>query len=73
MMVINQKTMKIEKQLEAILAEDRENCRQLSILNAKHSILSAQLYKKKLDHEQEEELCELTHSGLIDKLKVIFI
>lgn len=68
-MVVEQKAIKVESELEQSNNECREIIRSLSNLNVKLDKTSAKLYEKRKVHEKEEVECELAHQETIDKLK----
>lgn len=68
-MVIEQKALKIESELDGSRAEQREILRSLTNLNIKLDITSGKLYVKRKIHEKEEMECEMAHQETVDKLK----
>lgn len=68
-MVIEQKAIKVENELEDSNAESREIQRSLANLNVKLDQTSAKLYEKRKTHEQEEVECNLSHQETVEKLK----
>lgn len=68
-MVIEQKAIKVEAELEGSQIEQREILRSLGNLNVKLDQTSAKLYEKRKIHEKEEMECELAHKDTVDKLK----
>lgn len=68
-MVIEQKALKIESELDGSRAEQREVLRSLTNLNIKLDITSGKLYVKRKIHEKEEMECEMAHQETVDKLK----
>lgn len=68
-MVIEQKTIKVEAELDETSNEFREILRSLKNLNVKLDSTSAKLHEKRKVHEKEEEECELAHQETVDKLK----
>lgn len=68
-MVVEQKSLKIESELDQLHAEERESVRQLGKLNTQMDLMNTELSKKRKTHEQQEEQCELSHFELTQKLK----
>lgn len=68
-MVIEQKAIKIEAEMENIITEHREIVRSLTNLSNKLDLTSAKLYEKKKYHEKEEAECELAHQETVEKLR----
>lgn len=68
-MVIEQKTLKIEGELENLQKQETETTRKLKNLNIELAKLNAQLFEKRKCHETEEMECEFSHSVLVDQLK----
>ena len=68
-MVIEQKTLKIDAELDEIQKQDIETKRKFKALTLQLDKLSAQLFEKKLYHENNEAECEYKHSELLDRLK----
>ena len=69
LMVIEQKAIKVEYDLDYSKAENREIMRSLTNLNVKLDQVSAKLYEKRKIHEKEEVECEIAHQETVDKLK----
>lgn len=68
-MVIEQKAIKVEAELDNSTCENREILRSLANLNVKLDQTSAKLYEKRKVHEKEEEECESSHQETIEKLR----
>jgi hypothetical protein len=68
-MVVEQKAIKVESQLEQSDQEHREVLRSLSNLNVKLDQTSAKLHEKRKFHEKEEMECAMAHQETVDKLK----
>lgn len=68
-MVIEQKALKVESELEGSRTEQREIVRSLANLNVKLDNTSAKLYEKRKIHEKEEMECEMSHQETVEKLK----
>lgn len=68
-MVIEQKAIKVETELENVSIENRDVMRSLTLLNQKLDQTNAKLYEKQKHHEKEEVECELTHQETVNKLK----
>lgn len=68
-MVIEQKSIKIEAELDGSRVEQREIVRSLANLNVKLDNTSAKLYEKRKIHEREEMECEMAHLETVEKLK----
>lgn len=68
-MVIEQKAIKLENELERSRNEFREIVRSISNLNVKLDHASGKLYEKRKIHEKEEMACAMAHQDTIDKLK----
>lgn len=68
-MVIEQKALKVETDLEQSANENREILRNLSNLNVKLDQSSSKLYEKRKIHEKEEMECLMAHQETVDKLK----
>jgi coiled-coil domain-containing protein 40 len=68
-MVIEQKAIKVESELDASRTEQREIVRSLANLNVKLDCTSAKLYEKRKIHEKEEMECEMAHQETVEKLK----
>lgn len=68
-MVVEQKAIKVESELQATRNENREILRSLTNLNVKLDSTSALLYEKRKFHEKEEVECEMAHQETVDKLK----
>lgn len=68
-MVIEQKAIKVEAELEGSKQEQREILRSLTNLNVKLDTTSAKLYEKRKIHEKEEVECELAHQETVEKLR----
>lgn len=69
-MVIEQKAIKVESELDNSKAENREILRSLANLNVKLDKTSAKLYEKRKNHEKEEVECELAHQETVEKLRI---
>lgn len=69
LMVIEQKALKVETELEQSQNESREILRNLSNLNVKLDQSSSKLYEKRKVHEKEEMDCLMAHQETVDKLK----
>jgi hypothetical protein len=69
LMVIEQKAIKIESEMEKVSQEHREIIRSLTTLSSKLDLTSAKLYHKKKIHEKEETECELAHQETVEKLR----
>lgn len=69
LMVIEQKAIKVEAELDDNRNEQRDIARSLANLNVKLDSTSAKLYEKRKIHEKEEVECELAHQETIEKLK----
>lgn len=68
-MVVEQKALKVEAELEQSQNEYREILRNLSNLNTKLDMSSAKLYEKRKIHEKEEMDCLMAHQETVEKLK----
>lgn len=68
-MVIEQKTLKIDADLEELKRQDVETSRKLKHLYNNLETLNAKLYEKKKYHQEEEVECGFHHAVLMDKLK----
>lgn len=68
-MVIEQKAIKVEAELEGSKQEQREILRSLTNPNVKLDTTSAKLYEKRKIHEKEEVECELAHQETVEKLR----
>lgn len=68
-MVIEQKALKLETELERSQNEYKEILRSITSLNIKLDQTSAKLYEKKKIHEKEEIECALAHQETVEKLK----
>lgn len=69
MVIINQKTMKIEKDLAGVDKEDQDLIRDIKNMNTKLDILSAKLFENRQKHESEQNSCHEAQSRMTDKLK----
>lgn len=69
LVVINQKTMKIEKDLAGVDKEEQELVRDIKNMNTKLDILSAKLFENRQKHESEQNACNDAHSRMTEKLK----
>lgn len=69
LMVIEQKAMKVETELQNVSIENRDVIRSLTILNQKLDQTNAKLFEKRKHHEKEEVECELAHQEMVNKLK----
>lgn len=69
LLVIEQKAIKIEAELDGSRLEHRETVRSLANLNVKLDHTSAKLYEKRKIHEKEETECEMAHQETVEKLK----
>lgn len=69
MLVIEQKTLKIDYELGDIEKTDQNLIRDIKNLNTKLDILSARLYDKKQNNASEKEQCQFVHMKLVDKLR----
>lgn len=69
LVVINQKTMKIEKDLAGVDKEDQDLVRDIKNMNTKLDILNAKLFENRQKHESEQSACAEAHSRMTDKLK----
>lgn len=68
-MVIEQKTLKVEQQLEKLNKLDQETKRELNNLSTKLTLLGSKLYAERNVHEADELSCEETHATVIIRLK----
>lgn len=68
-MVIEQKAIKVEAELDGSRQEQREILRSLTNLNVKLDTTSSKLYEKRKIHEKEEVECELAHQETVEKLR----
>lgn len=68
-MVIEQKAIKIESEMDKVICEQREIIRSLTNLSNKLDLTSAKLYEKRKHHEKEEAECELAHQETVEKLR----
>lgn len=68
-MVIEQKAIKIEAELDESKGEHREIVRSLANLNVKLDQASAKLCEKRQVHEKEEIECEMSHQETVEKLR----
>lgn len=69
MLVIAQKQLKIESDLDELKKQGRDTLRLLNNLYTKIDQTSAQLFEKKQHHQSEETECQLTHQALVERLK----
>ncbi|CRL00591.1 CLUMA_CG013851, isoform A [Clunio marinus] len=69
LMVVEQKALKVEAELEQSQMEQKEINRSLSILNNKLDQASVKLYEKRKMHEKGAVECEIAHKETINKLK----
>jgi coiled-coil domain-containing protein 40 len=68
-LVIEQKALKVQNELESSEQEQREIQRTLSNLNVKLDQVSKKLYEKQKIHEKEENECEMAHLETVESLK----
>lgn len=69
LVIINQKTMRIEKDLLGVEREDQNLVRDIKNMNTKLDVLSAKLFENRQKHESEQNTCQEAHSRMTDKLK----
>lgn len=69
MLVIAQKHLKVEADLDELKKQGRDTLRTLNNLYTKIDQISAQLFEKKQYHQSEETECQLSHQALINRLK----
>lgn len=69
MIIINQKTLKIEKDLAGVDKEDQDLVRDIKNMHTKLDTLSAKLFENRQKHESEQMACEDANSRMTDKLK----
>lgn len=73
LMIINQKSILTDNELEDAAKAGREICTEIARLEAKFEQLAGKLSKSKMTHEKEEEEYYHRHASLIDDLKVSFV
>lgn len=69
MLVVAQKHLKVEADLEELKKQGRDTLRILNNLYTKIDQTSAQLFETKKHHQSEETECQLSHNALVDRLK----
>lgn len=69
MLVIEQKSLKVNSELVDIKKTDQNLIRDIKNLNTKLDILSAKLYDKKQNNVNEKEHCQFVHMEMVDKLR----
>ncbi|XP_055542251.1 coiled-coil domain-containing protein 40 [Wyeomyia smithii] len=69
LLLVEQKAIKIEDQLEQVVNENREIIRSLSSLNSRLDAVSMELWNSKKVHEKEEMECEISHQYTTERLK----
>ncbi|XP_058452040.1 coiled-coil domain-containing protein 40 [Malaya genurostris] len=69
LLLVEQKSVKIEAHLEEVANENREIVRSLSSLNCRLDAASMDLFKTKKIHEKEELECEISHQHTTERLK----
>lgn len=69
MLVIAQKHLKVEADLDELKKQGRDTLRILNNLYTKIDQTSAQLFEKKQYHQSEETECQLSHQALVNRLK----
>lgn len=69
LLVIQQKTLKIDAELDELKRQDNETTRKLKHMYSQLDSLNAKLYEKKKLNQRDEIDCSFQHAVLIDKLK----
>ncbi|XP_055917310.1 coiled-coil domain-containing protein 40 [Eupeodes corollae] len=69
LMIIKQKSLKIDLEMENTENTGRELAREIRVFAKKLELLSAKGYEKKKQHETTESECEMEHFELLEKLK----
>ena len=69
LLLVEQKAIKVEAHLEAVVSEHREIVRSLGSLNTKLDSISIKLHKTREMHEKDEMECEITHQEATNRLK----
>lgn len=69
LLVIEQKTLKVDNELIDIEKTDQNLIRDIKNLNTKLDILSAKLYDKKQFNAIEKDQCQFVHQKMVDKLR----
>lgn len=69
LLVIDQKTLKINTELNDIEKQDENIERDIKNLNTNLDILSAKLFDKKQNMSSEKEQCQFIHINMLDKLR----
>ncbi|XP_053697706.1 coiled-coil domain-containing protein 40 [Sabethes cyaneus] len=69
LLLVEQKAIKIEAQLEKVVNENREIVRSLSSLNSRLDSVSMELFNTKKIHEKEEMECDISHQYTTERLK----
>lgn len=69
LVIINQKTLRIEKDLADVDKDDQDLVRDVKNMNTKLDILSAKLFENRQKHESEHNACDEANSRMTDKLK----
>lgn len=67
--MIEQKTLRIDTDLDTLKLHDQETERKLKKLYGQLDDLNAKIYSKRKDHEREEVECGFVHEVLVEKLK----
>lgn len=70
LLVIGQKTLKIDNELRDIAKQDQNLIRDIKNLNTKMDCLSTKLFDKKQNNQIEIDECKFTHMKMLDKLRV---
>ena len=69
MLVVEQKSLKIDNELIDIEKTDQNLIRDIKNLNTKLDLLSAKLYDKKQFNATEKDQCQFVHQKMVDKLR----
>lgn len=69
MLVIEQKSLKVNSELVDIKKTDQNLIRDIKNLNTKLDILSAKLYDKKQNNANEKEHCQFVHMEMVEKIR----
>lgn len=69
LLVIEQKTFKVNNELVEIKRTDQNLIRDIKNLTTKLDILSAKLYEKRQNNATEKEQCQFVHCKMVDKLR----
>jgi coiled-coil domain-containing protein 40 len=69
LLVIEQKALKLEHEIENVVADDKEIGRSLATTVGKLELLNGKLFEKRKVHSRDELECELAHQDVTNRLK----